>query len=253
MALARTRPHEAASALSEWLQLFGIPAPNWLRNPTADARAQLWAGRVILVSLMGGILSGAVWVFAPTDKLIPTSDETVYGELRPANDPTPSNACDKVQIPIPPDVIKVILGDNVIGTSNFGHCSILRIGDCDAVSLDRTENGVFFNAQLQDNDDNRPVKIVRNKIEALNGRNYTSTQSMDRASLTVTNKKGVELFYVRFSKPGAILVRGFLGCSRNQSTIAQDGRPIPGWFMSENCMVNNGSGIQIGPPTPQAH
>jgi hypothetical protein len=245
MALARTRPKDAGSGLSEWLALIGIRAPEWLRTPNTDAAAQNWSARVLLISILGVILSGAVWVFAPTEKSIPISDEPAYGALIAAADPTPPNACDSHANRIPPDTIKVLLGDNVFGISNYGRYSILRIDDCEAVSLERTRNGIFFNAQLQDDDDNQVVRIVKNKIEALSGSNYHSAQSTDRASITVMNKNGIELFYARFLNPATIVVRGFLGCSHRQSIVAEDGMSVPGIFISKSCSINAGNGIQI--------
>ncbi len=185
----------------------------------------------------------------PTQKLIPVSDEPVYGELRPANDPTPANACDKVPRSI--DTVLVLLGNDVIGFSRYGKYQVLQIGDCEAVSLERTASGIFLNAQLQDIDDNKVVTITENKIEALMGINYKTSQSTDRASLTVSNKNGMELFYARFLNPHAIKIRGILGCNPGQKIMLQDGQPIVG--VSHVCSINVGvGGVKIEPPKPQA-
>ena len=244
MALARTRPKDAGSSLAEWLALIGISAPNWLRNPSADMTAQVWAGRIVAVSILGAILSGAVWAFAPFDKTIPVAGEAVYGELRPANDATPPNGCDGK--PFAVNSVKVLIGDNAIGTPAFGEYSILGIGTCKAISFKLTTDGVLFNAQLYDRDDNRVIRIEHNKIDALSGEDYSVRQSIDKASVIVTNKRGVELFYARFMNKDTLRVRGFFGCVGQRQILVQDDQPIPGFFLSHSCILGGAEEIQVG-------
>jgi hypothetical protein len=93
MGLARTRPKEAVSALSEWAEFFGIRRiPGWLRDEHADSVAQIWAKKVIATSLLAAVLGGVVWYSTrppqTIPKPIPFADEEVQGA---ANDPTPPN------------------------------------------------------------------------------------------------------------------------------------------------------------------
>jgi hypothetical protein len=172
---------------------------------------------------------------------IPFADEVVVGELRPANDPTPPNACDRLLNE--PDAMAVLIGDNVIGSNRYGESVILQIGTCDAASVERNVEGVVFNAQLVDLDDNQVVTIKRNKINSLNGETYKARQSNDRASLTVSNNKGKILFYVRFLNKNILRIRGYFGCGgQRPPLLVRDDQPIPGFFMAHSCNWNNGAG-----------
>jgi hypothetical protein len=240
MALASTRPKEAASALWEWLKT-----------------AQKWA---LLASLLVLFAGGIIWHLYPTEEPIPVAGEEVYGELKPADDPTPSNACDqlndrllamgkKFNVPDMPkissaDLFKVIIGDNAIGTSAFGKYPVLTVGTCNAISLERTENGLLFNAILRDDDDNEVIQIENNRIKALKGGNYSARQSIDRATITVSNKSGKVLFYVRFLNPMAVRLRGFFGCGSGNTISVEDDKPFT--EMSWNCLIGGGGGIRIG-------
>ena len=58
---------------------------------------------------------------SPEDTTIPLEDSEAYGVLRPANIPTPPNACDRLPgAHLKPDAIKILIGNNVFVTNSFG-------------------------------------------------------------------------------------------------------------------------------------
>jgi hypothetical protein len=156
--VARLHPKDAFLNLSAWVEL--------VRHKRADKL-------IVLVSLIITAIGGAILYLEapmsapPLAPAIPLADQPVHGQLKPANDPTPPNGCG----PQPPDVFKVLIGDNAIGMSGYGKFTALQIGSCEAVSMERTPDGVYLNAQLVDTDENKVVQILRNKIDALNGGN----------------------------------------------------------------------------------
>ena len=250
MGLAPTRPKDAVSALSEWAEFFGIRRiPEWSRDEHADSVAQTWAKIVTSTSLLAAVLGGVVWYSTRPSQAIPKSipfaDEEVQGELKPANDPTSSNGCDAFPFPIPPDTIKILIGDNAAAMSGLGKTTALEIGSCEAASIERTPDGVFFNASLVDSDGNRVVRILRNKIGALNGETYTTRQSRDQGSLTVTNKKGDVLFYARYLNKETVRIRGFFGCGGRSPVKVVDDQPIPGLVSFGGCCLNCKAGFHM--------
>jgi hypothetical protein len=241
MGLARTRPKDAVSALSEWAEFFGIRRiPEWLRDTHADSVAQHWAKIVIAISLLAALLGGVVWYSTrppqTIPKPIPFADEEVQGELKPANDPTPPNGCDA--LPVPPHTIKILIGDNAAAMSGLGKTTALEIGSCEAASIERTPDGIFFNANLVDSDGNQVVRILRNKVDALNGETYTTRQSRDQGSLKVTNKKNDVLFYARYLNKETVRIRGFFGCGGRSPVKVVDNQPIPGVVSFGGCCLN---------------
>jgi hypothetical protein len=242
MGLARTKPKEAISALSEWAAFFGFRRiPAWLSDKHADTVAERLARKVIATSLLMAVLGGVGWYWTrPTPRTIPKpipfADEEVQGELKPANDPTPPNGCDA--LPMPPHTIKILIGDNAAAMSGLGKTTALEIGSCEAASIERTPVGVFFNANLVDSDGNQVVRILRNKVDALNGETYITRQSRDQGSLTVTNKKGDVLFYARYLNKETVRIRGFFGCGGRSPVKVVDDQPIPGVVSFGGCCFN---------------
>jgi hypothetical protein len=179
---------------------------------------------------------------------IPFEDEEVQGVLKPANEPTPPNGCDGT--PLGSDALKILIGDNAMARSGMGSVVPIGIKDCEPLSMERTPDGVFVNASLFDRENGAVVTIRANKISALNGRNYSASQSRDESRLTIRNAKGTELFYVRFLNRSTIQFRGFLGCSANEVILVREQQPVPGFVMSGSCFLgNNKRAIQIGQET----
>ena len=123
--------------------------------------------------------------------------------------------------------------------SGLGKTTALEIGSCEAASIERTADGVFFNANLVDSDGNQVVRILRNKVDALNGETYTTRESRDQGSLTVTNKKGDILFYARYLNKETVRIRGFFGCGGRSPVKVADNQPIQGILMSGGCSFNS--------------
>jgi len=250
MRLASTPPDTAFSNISLWAKKAGLHAiPEWLLDRNADNVAQVWAVRIRFIGIVVLIISGTLWYYqskTPTapPRPIPLADQDVHGELKPADDPTPPNGCDGLPM-MPPNTIKILIGDNAFGASGFGKSIALEIGTCEAASIERTPSGVFINAQFVDSDDNQVVRILRNKIDALNGETYTARQSIDQGSLTVTNKHGVELFYARYLNKQTVRIRGFFGCGGRAPILVRDEQPVPGLFISHGCVLNSRVGIHL--------
>jgi hypothetical protein len=177
---------------------------------------------------------------------IPFEETEVRGVLKPADVPTPPNGCDRFH-PATEDTIMVLIGDNAITYNGLGSFTAVGIGKCDAISMERREDGIFVNASLYDEEGDAVVSIHGNQITALNGERYSARQSRDESRLSVKNARGTELFYVRYLNPRTVQFRGFLGCAGGPVVHIREGQPVPGFFMSGSCLANAKRGIQIGP------
>jgi hypothetical protein len=243
MAIVKTNPDEIRSNISKYLEWAGIHTiPVWLQSRRVDQLVFCWSLVMMISITLIFIGFGLGYKFlsqAPTLPPIPFADEEVQGELKPANDPTPPNGCDALPFPIPPDTIKILIGDNPAAMSGLGKTTALEIRSCEAASIERTPDGVFFNANLVDSDGNQVVRILRNKVDALNGETYTTRQSRDQGSLTVTNKIGNVLFYARYLNKETVRIRGFFGCGGHPPVKVADNQPIPGVLMSGGCSLNS--------------
>jgi hypothetical protein len=174
---------------------------------------------------------------------IPLEDSEVYGVLRPSNENTPPNGCDRM--PNSQNALKILIGDNALTHDGLGSFTALRIDACDAITMTRTGEGVFVNASLFDREGQGVVSIKNNRITALNGDNYVARQSRDGSRFYVKNSHGTELFYIRYLNPTTIQFRGFLGCAEAHVLRVQDEQPIPGMFSNRLCASNNAIGFHV--------
>ena len=249
MAIVKTNPDEIRSNISKYLEWAGIHTiPVWLQSRRVDKLVFCWSLVMMISITLIFIGFGIGYKFlsqAPILPPIPFADEEVQGELKPANDPTPPNGCDALPFPIPPDTIKILIGDNASALSGLGKTTALEIGSCEAASIERTPDGVFFNASLVNSDGNRVVRILRNKVDALNGETHTTRQSRDQGSLTVTNKKGDVLFYARYLNKETVRIRGFFGCGGRSPVKVVDDQPIPGLVSFGGCCLNCKAGFHM--------
>ncbi len=163
MAFARTPPDDAISNLSKWAKWAGIHhVPTWLRNRAADITVIRWAYILSAIMIAGGLIIyfiepapprplalSLATTASPPKQLspIPFSDNEVHGWLKPANFPTPPNGCDGY---ISADAVKVLIGTVGIARDGYGKLIALQIGTCDALSIERSEEGIFIDAELND-------------------------------------------------------------------------------------------------------
>jgi hypothetical protein len=235
MRLASTSPNVADSNLSEWLKSVGLKnPPHWLAKKEADQIAFRWARILTAIGVLAFLIFLAIlWFFSGPAKM-QTADQTVVGELRAANDPTPPNDCDG--FPDSPNSPKVLIGRNGIIAGGPGPFGVLEINKCTAISVRTSEDGgMYLSAKLIDQDANQVVDIEDNNVKALNGETYIARMSQDGASLTIKNKKDSELFYARRINKNAVSVRGFFGCEVGKAVLIREGQPVPGFFIDHYC------------------
>jgi pimeloyl-ACP methyl ester carboxylesterase len=184
----------------------------------------------------------------PADQLAPIpqehpNDALVQGELRPSDDATPPNGCDR--LPQTREAAKVLIGNNGFAAIGFGRFTALRVGTCNVVEMEKTPNGVYFDADLWDQSLDRIVRMRRNEIEALNGEDYRTRQSRDLSSLIIHDSQGSELFYVRYLNATTLQVRGVFGCPGHTPVPVKDNQLVPGAFFSNNCFGTGPGGVGL--------
>jgi hypothetical protein len=177
----------------------------------------------------------------PKGDAIPFSDQEVHGRLQPGNEPTPPNACSGSPGAEP---MKVLIGGNAFVKDGFGKLTALKVGTCEALSMERTPQGISVNADLYHQSGQFAARIRNNEITALNGETFTTRLTRDSNTLTVKDSRGVELLYVRYINPLTLRMRGIFGCPGHQPVPVND-NGIPGGFMTGNCMANPVVAIKI--------
>jgi hypothetical protein len=168
---------------------------------------------------------------------IPKTDTPVYGLLKPANYPTPTNACSRW--PVNGNTI-VIFGDSAIVTRKDAADRILSIRGCMALTIRDTADGALLSASVNDGSGISPVHIEDNQITAENGETYSATQSADESILTVINNHTKQiLLRAEYLNTTTIRVIGMFGCPGGPIVPVTYNGVIAGGVSSRECFSDN--------------
>jgi hypothetical protein len=172
----------------------------------------------------------------------------MIGSLQPGNKPTPSNGCDRPRPPgfpnIPGDALKILIGDNAFVLTGAVKFTVLQIGQCPVLSMERNESGIWFNADVYDKDGRLVARVVNNETHIMTGENVSDDRHGDLTVLVVKSKED-ELLYVRYLNPTTVQARGVFGCPGHQPVIVRDNEPMPRVLMAHVCAVDPEIGIKI--------
>jgi hypothetical protein len=178
----------------------------------------------------------------------PPPDIEVSGSLQAGNEPTPPNGCDK-RPPgfeqISPDALKILVGDNAIVLTGMGKTSVIQIGQCRPLSVERSPSGVSFNADLYDANGKLIARLADGRLSILTSDRVHWSHNGDLTNLTVTDGNGTELLYIRYLNPTTIQARGIFGCPGHTRVVVRDSEPIAGSLTHNGCFVDDGSAIGI--------
>jgi hypothetical protein len=143
---------------------------------------------------------------------IPLPETETHGWLIPGHEPTPANACDRVQQSMPAAALLVLFG----GTAFWSSTDVIRVvvGDCTIVEIERTSKGILIVSDVFTEDGKLVAHIKKNEFHLVPGQMSYPERSQDRSTLTVYDIKGHEIFYVRYTNAHTVVVRGVFFCSQ---------------------------------------
>lgn len=124
------------------------------------------------------------------------------GVLRPANDPTPPNACGEV----PKEALLLVLGTSGAWSKEFPH-TVLRVAGQDLLWIDRKKGGITVSAKIFSSDSKIVAELEDNEFH-LNPGNHFRRKRPDRHTLIVYDQHGRQVLYVRHINPTAIKLLG---------------------------------------------
>ncbi|MBN1508086.1 MAG: hypothetical protein JW955_14640 [Sedimentisphaerales bacterium] len=135
--------------------------------------------------------------------------------LTPANEPDPF----VVRKAVPPDALKVFLGNNVGWIKTMGLHTVLRLGRADIISVARTPKGLFVYAHIWREDGRELATIEANRITYNENNYYVKLPEMtDRHELKVFGKDGALIWTVRYINEQSIVCRGTF-CAPNYPSL----------------------------------
>ena len=173
------------------------------------------ATRVALFVVMFFMLAGGTyWVIGPN---LPIETE-IHGWLQPANDPMPQTMCGAVRTD------EYILALGSAGYVNKASATLpgIFVGDCQLVTVTRSQNGISVNATLYTEDgETLAAQIKDNEWSRAPGQTSYSDRP-DRSTLAVYDKNGKELLWIKFANLRAVQVRGVFRCKCESSWTADN-------------------------------
>jgi hypothetical protein len=155
--------------------------------------------------------------------LMPASlpDETdIHGWLLPAREANPVNACEEK--PRPKDAILFVFGTNGAWTTGNGNSTVLEVGNCTLMSMQRDGGQLSFDADVFDTAGELIARIEKNEFQLVPGKFSYQRRSEDRSTITVYDKQGGLLLSIRYLNAGVVKVNGTFVCSDMTKVIVTD-------------------------------
>lgn len=165
------------------------------------------------------------------------------GFLLPANDPDPVNPCPG---PIPPDALKIFLGNSLAYTTDNEHV-VIKAKDTPLLWVRRDSEGLAVSAKIFSARDYRIVAELDDNEFHLNPANYFRKERPDSHTLVVYDQYANEVFRVRFLNPTSMKLTGMFHYKGIRPIIVEETRMrIGGNNFSRFCFGENKVDIAVG-------
>lgn len=168
----------------------------------------------------------------------------LHGWLLPANEATPANGCDNKpggpswnsQRTPPHGSILFLAGTNGAWTTSDGKSTVLQVGTCLSVSVEREGSQLAFDADVFDRSNELIARIEQNEFHLIAGK-YSYQSRPNRSTLIVFDKHGDPLFVVWYLNPTTVKFSGVFVCSdKTKVLITNDAIILPsGSVEHDNC------------------
>jgi hypothetical protein len=150
----------------------------------------------------------------------PRPETDNHGWITAASDPTPPSSCDTMPN-LPSDGLLLILGDSGVYTARTDKLTILTIGNCPLLKMQRSKQGLLFDADIFSLSGNLIARIESNEFNLVPGE-YSYKRRPDVSTLIVFDKHGNELLWIKYLNPEAVRIRGIFTCPNYGSITVTD-------------------------------
>lgn len=176
--------------------------------------------RKFSISFILGVIIGFYAIAGIASDYVPTLPEETefHGWLLPANEATPPNACDKKKDgPIwashgmgtpPPGALLFLAGSNAAWTTSTGKSTVLQVGNCVSISVERQDAQLAFDADIFDTSHELVARVEHNEFHLIQGK-FSYQKRPNRSTLIVFDKHGDPLFVVWYLNPNTVKLPEF--------------------------------------------
>jgi len=160
-----------------------------------------------LASILAFVLAiVALWSGYTTTNLVNQllrSQTPLSGMLEPANQPDPIHECGS----IPPDALKLFIGDHVYWFTKGVQLRALIIGGKPIVTISRNAEGLEIAAKIFSPDGRIVAEIIRNLFH-VNPNNYFHIERPSPSELVVYDQHAFPALWVQFLNKSSVRLRG---------------------------------------------
>jgi hypothetical protein len=193
--------------------------------------------RVVAIGSITVIACVIVYFAAPHFSL-ETPEVEVIGTLHPGNDPTPPLPKPCAGAAPDSNTTIVFLGSNALIASGAGKHIIVRRRQTPMVSIERTADGLFVDAEIFNAAGKLVGHVAKNEFHVITGDNSYIERRGDLSTLGVYDGNKTELLYVRYLSPSAMRVRGVFYLSGRPTAVITDNAARDGGItITESCFV----------------
>jgi hypothetical protein len=172
---------------------------------------------LILVAWIGYVETRTWGATFQTNQQAAQETET-HGWLLPAKDPTPPNGCSRILTVLPHDELVLLMGGAGVHTARNDKFTVLQVGGCSLLSMQRATEGIAFDADIFNEDGKLVAHIEKNEFNLSSGK-YSYARRPDRSTLIVYDEQGQEALWVRYLNPTTVQIRGVFTCPMSQRSL----------------------------------
>lgn len=158
----------------------------------------------------------------------------IAGQLYPGTDPDPPTQCRPL---LPPDVLKIFLGNSMAWTPKDEHV-VIRVDGENILSLKRIGTAIAISAIVRSKDGRVVAEIANNHFH-INPNNYFRTERHNSSSLIVYDQQDRKVLDVRYLNRSSILFLGIFEFPDRRPVVIEPQRQRIGMTLAGFCAGDN--------------
>jgi hypothetical protein len=204
------------------------PAPVSALKAGQRRRAWLIAGGAVGAAAITALVGPMVAALFAGPPALPEETE-IHGWLMPGKEATPPNQCTSTSRPtnappLPKNATLFVFGRNGAWTTANGKSTLLQVGNCTLMSVERDGERLAFNADIFDSSNEHELiaRIEKNEFHLIPGKYSYQKRSPDRSALTVFDRQGNKLLFIHYVNKSVVLVNGTFACADMTKVVVTD-------------------------------
>jgi hypothetical protein len=143
-------------------------------------------------------------------------ETTIHGYLIPDKIDTPLINCTSKA-----DEVSLILGTSAFTTDYTGVIPVFKSGECVPLHLQKTHDGLAVDFDMYTPQQDLISRLINNEWRLVPSE-FSYQEHPDRSTLQVFDKRGKELFFIKYLNSKVIWLRGVFSCGAQQPVVVDN-------------------------------